>query len=41
MEPTGVLVVQHRPHEGPYAIGTALETAGLHCRSGCATPEDT
>lgn len=28
-EPTGVLIVQHLPHEGPYAIGTALEAAGL------------
>lgn len=31
-EPTGVLIVQHLPHEGPYAIGTALEAAGLPVR---------
>jgi len=31
-EPRGVLVVQHLPHEGPYAIGTALEAAGLPVR---------
>ncbi|KAB1142350.1 methyltransferase domain-containing protein [Streptomyces luteolifulvus] len=28
----GVLIVQHLPHEGPYAIGTALEAAGLPVR---------
>lgn len=32
VEPAGVLVVQHLPHEGPYAIGTALEAAGLPVR---------
>lgn len=30
--PTGVLIVQHLPHEGPYAIGNALEAAGLTVR---------
>ncbi|MFI0777420.1 methyltransferase domain-containing protein [Streptomyces sp. NPDC021212] len=40
-EPTGVLVVQHLPHEGPYAIGTALEAAGLPvrvCRTWAGDP---
>lgn len=40
-EPTGVLVVQHMPHEGPYAIGAALEAAGLAvrvCRTWAGDP---
>ncbi|WP_327725003.1 methyltransferase domain-containing protein [Streptomyces europaeiscabiei] len=46
VEPTGVLVVQHMPHEGPYAIGTALEAAGLPVRvcriwAGDPVPEST
>ncbi|MFF7655269.1 type 1 glutamine amidotransferase [Streptomyces sp. NPDC007983] len=35
-KPTDVLVVQHLPHEGSYAIGTVLEAAGLPVRS-CRT----
>ncbi|MFC9618872.1 methyltransferase domain-containing protein [Streptomyces sp. NPDC056930] len=41
VEQTGVLVVQHMPHEGPYAIGTALEAAGLLvrvCRTWAGDP---
>lgn len=34
--PTDVLVVEHAPQEGPYAIGTALEAAGLPVRT-CRT----
>ncbi|MFS8198039.1 methyltransferase domain-containing protein [Streptomyces sp. CWNU-52B] len=39
--PTGVLVVEHLPHEGPYAIGTALAAAGLPvrvCRTWAGDP---
>ncbi|RPK48312.1 glutamine amidotransferase [Streptomyces sp. ADI93-02] len=32
-EPAGVLVVQHTPHEGPHALWTALEAAGLPVRA--------
>ncbi|MFE7029035.1 methyltransferase domain-containing protein [Streptomyces sp. NPDC057621] len=41
IEPTGVLVVQHLPHEGPYALGTALAAAGLPvrvCRTWAGDP---
>lgn len=41
VEPAGVLVVQHLLHEGPYAIGTALEAAGLPvrvCRTWAGEP---
>ncbi|MFE7278352.1 methyltransferase domain-containing protein [Streptomyces sp. NPDC057623] len=41
VEPAGVLVVQHAPHEGPYAIGTALAAAGLPvrvCRTWAGDP---
>jgi GMP synthase-like glutamine amidotransferase len=37
----GVLVVEHVPHEGPYAIGAALEAAGLPvrvCRTWAGEP---
>ncbi|AEM83031.1 methyltransferase domain-containing protein [Streptomyces violaceusniger] len=40
----GVLVVEHMPHEGPYALGTALAAAGLPVRvcrtwAGDAVPD--
>lgn len=40
-KPAGVLVVQHTPHEGPYALRTALEAAGLPvrvCRTWAGDP---
>ncbi|MFJ2295108.1 hypothetical protein ACIOG7_25990 [Streptomyces sp. NPDC087894] len=40
-KPTGVLLVQHTPHEGPYALRTALEAAGLAvrvCRTWAGDP---